>query len=219
VKSLFARSLRVVTVVHAALLVVMVFFSVGWEWARRKREKIIPVAFMVEAPAVSAAAVSAPPKPAPKPPDPRPAPKPPDPKPAPKPIERSTKRVTGASRQTKQPALSEEEIRRLMAMGAVAGDRTVLPDEASRCMELIRRRLHDAWIQPGAAAAAGDAAEVTIRLGTGGRILERRLSRASGNAAVDASVMEAVGRVDAIYGLTEAFIMAHQVVTVAFRVE
>jgi TonB family protein len=119
----------------------------------------------------------------------------------------------------RRPTLSPEEIRGLLEMGARPGDHTSIPGEEQMCLELIRRRLYDAWTQPSSAEAAGATAEVRLRLLPGGVLGERAMVRGSGNPAVDASVMEAVNAVRSVQGLTTEFLRRHETVVIAFRVE
>jgi TonB family protein len=101
--------------------------------------------------------------------------------------------------------LTPEEIARLLSLGATAGNRNLTPVGEALDYEVIRRRLYKAWAQPGS-AASNLSAEVEIRMNSAGTIISRRMLRASGNAVMDESVMEAVRSVLRIDGLTPGFI-------------
>lgn len=207
----FGRILRVVAVIHIAVLAAVVLLPGLRSWFEPKRETTLPVEFVVEAPAEPAPPLpSLPPPPSPSPP-PIPAPR--------RVIERSTKRLEKRQPRPETKPLTEEEIRTLLAQGAKLSDHTSIPDEDSRCFELVRRTLYGAWAQP-AAAEAGDArAEVALRLDAGGRVVGREIVKPSGNSVLDTSVLVALNAVDRISGLTAGFMERHKVITILFRVE
>ncbi len=114
--------------------------------------------------------------------------------------------------------LSQEEIARLLALGATPGNRNLTPEGEAFDFEVIRRRLYKAWAQPGSASSKLSA-EVEIRLNSAGNIISRRMLRSSGNAVMDESVMEAVNSVLRIDGLTPGFIdRKNGRVTIVFEV-
>ena len=115
-----------------------------------------------------------------------------------------------------RPPVTQEEIRRMLEKETAS---VPTPDEDSRCLEMVRRVLHGAWVQPSAAEAAGVTAETTIRLTTGGKVVTRALSRPSGNDLFDETVMRAVEAVSMIPGLTPGFLQRHPDVTVLFELE
>jgi len=115
--------------------------------------------------------------------------------------------------------MTEEEIRKLLAEGAKLSDHTSIPDEDSRCFEIVRRTLYGAWSQPGRAEAGNAQAEITLRLGPGGKILGSEIARPSGNRVLDRSVLDALNAVERISGLTAGFMERHKVITISFRVE
>jgi outer membrane biosynthesis protein TonB len=162
--------------------------------------------------------VPEPPKPEPPKPEP---PNPEPPKPPKPPIEISRTRVTrtvGDAARKPNP-LSEAEIRRLLALGATAGDRTSIPDEDSRGLALIKTTLDKLWQKPSKAAAGDAESFLRLWIEPDGSVGKAELSRRSGNAELDASV-EAVGlQVRRIHGLTSDFIQRRSPVTVSFTVQ
>jgi TonB family protein len=219
-----------VSLVHAGIVLAMLLASVtGWIF-EREDPIVVPVEFTVEVPAGEVDETDIPDEPevasfAPEPaPDAIPEPKaekPLEKKPEKKPIQRSTKKVTRKSPDGKPKAsgLSEEEIRRLLALGATPSDHTSIPDEDARCFELVRRTLYELWAQPAAEDVGGATAEGEIRLLSDGRVVGRNLRKASGSAAMDQSVLDALETARRIEGLTPEFIARHPTVSVRFRVE
>ena len=116
--------------------------------------------------------------------------------------------------------LSEAEIRRLLAQGYRPGDKnSIAPDEESRCFSLIKRALYDAWVPPGYDEVGGATAEVELRMQKDGSIFGRRMVRKSGNDVLDTSVMQAADVVKRVDGLTPAFLVKNEEVTIEFKVE
>jgi len=131
--------------------------------------------------------------------------------------QRVTRRVGDPA--PEKPPLTQEEIARLLALGATASDRTSVPGEEQRCLARIRDVLHAAWVEPSAEAAGGREALLAIRFGPGGRIAGGDLRRASGSAELDASVRQILSTVHEIPGLTPAFLKRYPSVTIAFTVK
>jgi len=205
----FGRILRVVAVVHIAVLAAVVLFPGLRSLFEPKKETTLPVEFVVEAPQdpVPALPPVVPPPSIPPPSKPR------------RVIERSTTRVDKQPTRPEREPMTEEEIRKLLAQGAKLSDHTSVPDEDTRCFELVRRALYGAWDQPAAAEAGNARAEVALRLGAGGRVVSRDIVKSSGNSVLDASVKVALNAVERITGLTAGFMERHKVVTISFRVE
>ena len=205
-----------VTAVHVGVLLVWVLVS-GVRWLFKRREPIVvPIEFTVETSAPEPEPIAWPDEPSPEP-EPKPVP---DHKPEKKPVERSTRRITRTENTPpKKNRLTEEEIRKLLAKGARPSDHTSIPDEDARCFEIVRRTLYETWAQPAAADVGGTTVEAVIRLAGDGRIVGRDLKRASGDAALDRSVMDALQIVQRIEGLTPGFVERHPTVSVLFRVE
>jgi len=216
-KSRFMRHLRGVAIVHVLVVAILILFSSGSSFLRKKPELVMPVEFVVEVPA-AAVAEEAPV--AVEEPEPVPPPRESVPAPRKRPIQRSRKKVARTPEQTaRKPTLSDEQIRKLLDEGARPGSYTSILDEDSRCLEMVRRALYAAWSQPSAADAGAAVSEVAIRLDAGGRITGRELKKASGNAMLDGSVMQAVNAVGRVDGLTPSFLARHEVITVSFKVE
>ncbi len=246
--SMNKRVFRTVTGLHLVLLVVLMTWGVVSRWLTPEPTLTIPVEFIVDVtppmPDAGIAEDAVPeqepaPEPAPEPepePDPipelvpeppkpePPKPEPPNPEPPkpPKPsIEVSRTRVTrtvGDAARKPNP-LSEVEIRRLLALGATAGDRTSIPDEDSRGLALIKTTLDKLWQKPSKAAAGDAESFLRLWIEPDGSVGKAELSRRSGNAELDASV-EAVGlQVRRIHGLTSDFIQRRSPVTVSFTLQ
>ena len=172
--------------VHAVLLVLIIVVPAVLRFISRKREPlVVPIEFTVEVPSEPAPPVPDPPPVVPKPdPDPTPPPEPkPKPKPKPRPpIERSTNMVTrstGAPQPKPTPALTAKQSQELLAAGAKPSDRTSIPGEDARCMDMIRRRLYAAWTQPTGYAGDVRTAEVALTLRKGGSVAAWSLVRPS----------------------------------------
>ncbi len=222
--SRFRRNLKIVTVVHVAVILCLLVTSAVRSLFRKKEPVMIPVDLMFAAPAE---AVEVPPDPV-APPPPPPPPKEfkiPDPKPKPKrkktPIKVSDKVVNRQIKpdRPRKPAPSDEEIRKLMGAETTPRTPQVTPTEDQWCLALIQRCLHDAWNQPSATEAGRTEAEVTIGLGPDGTITSRRLTKSSGNGVMDQSVMAAANAVSKIPGLSPAFIRRRSTVTIVFRIK
>jgi TonB family protein len=132
---------------------------------------------------------------------------------------RTSERQTNAnSSRSSRSRLSEEEIRRHLARGAVPGTETAIPGDEDICFERIRAALYTAWQQPSAEEAGGVVVEAEISLARDGRITGWRLVRRSGVAAMDRSIVEALQTVNRITGLSAAFLRSRETVTIEFRV-
>ncbi len=170
-----------------------------------------------------------PPKPKPSPPKevkpPVAKPKPAEAKPVAKTktkIEVSRKRVKnpyGSSTSTRKPvkALSAAEIRKRLAAGARIGDHTSDVDDDYLYLEIVRRTFYQAWIQPSSIPIDGLSAKVDIELSSNGGVLSARLTRSSGNAVMDESVMRAVKAVHRIPNLSPEFIRRRPRLPVVFE--
>lgn len=119
-------------------------------------------------------------------------------------IKISTNRVKRAAIQTtpQKSSLTPDEIRRLLASGIPmgSGGSSGQPSELALYYALIRAAAYEAWVQP-AELDAGLTAQVSIRVTRNGSITKRTMTRRSGNAQMDDSVMNAVnamGRLKAL---------------------
>lgn len=218
----FKKYLKVVAAAHLAVLAIFFALTSGLSLLRPKEETVMPVEFVVEVPPAELPHVEID-APAPVP-DRAEPPEPPEPDAAAAPpqrkeIVRSTKKVHRRLDEPPPKTLSDEEIRKLLMQGAKPGDHTSIPDEDTRCFEIVRQTLYQAWHQPAEAEAKGRTAQAAIRLDSGGRVTSRQLVKGSGSGAVDQSVLIALEAVKQIPGLTPSFLARHEEITVAFKVE
>ena len=118
-----------------------------------------------------------------------------------------------------QTKLSAEEIARRLKEGARAGKTDSLePGEEQKNFNKIQKALYDAWIQPPRTEAARCPVG-TITFDKFGNITSRRLERSSGNAALDQSVIAAMGRVQRVNGLTARFLAQYTSISIDFEVK
>ena len=73
------------------------------------------------------------------------------------------------------------------------------------------------WIRPDAASITGNDPEISISIGSGGVVRSVSLSKSSGNAVFDQSVLSAARAVRKFEGLSEEFIRAKPTFTVEFN--
>jgi len=233
----FSKTFKVVAIVHAVLLLLIFSRSGIVRLLESEPELVIPVEFVVDVspampdvgdvlpdipePEPIPETIPEPPAPIPEP-DPAPNTEPPKPKPPKrKKIKVSNKRITRSSNSNrpKQTRLSAAEIKKLLAQGARPGDYTSVPDENARCLAMIKKTLDAVWDQPSAEAAGDSVAVLQIKLSGNGRVSGGKLTRKSGNAALDNSVLRIAGNVRRIPGLTPNFIRRHPSVTISFTVD
>ncbi len=234
-QSINKRVFRTVAGLHLAVLLGLLSWGCVERWMAPKPVIAVPVEFIVDVtPLLEDGMSDTLPEPEPepepeampelvpvppKPPEPKP-PKPPEPKPPKPEFERGQRivRETGTPA-PKKNTLTPEEIRKLLDMGATAGDRTSIPDEDSRALALIKKTLDTLWQKPSKAAVGNAEAFLRVWIEPDGRVSRAELSRRSGNAALDESV-EAVGRlVQRFHGLPAEFIRRRSPVTIAFEVQ
>jgi hypothetical protein len=113
---------------------------------------------------------------------------------------------------------TDEEVRRMLAQGATAGDRNVVPEGDSLYYEIIKRMLNNAWTHPSRAEVGDAVAEVTLKFAPDGRIISAALTQKTGIPSMDSSVMEAVNSVTRVDGVSEDFLKYHSEITVDFKV-
>lgn len=146
-----------------------------------------------------------------------------DPAPAPAPKTQSTKPLVAPDYKGPRfdgPALSEEEIRKRLALGAKGGPANISPDAMQMSLLKIKNTLYAAWKRPAAEYNTGRPAVVKIRIGASGIILDCTLTSSSTNATFDQSVSDAVAAVGKFDGLTKDFINAYaDGVTVKFELQ
>jgi TonB family protein len=204
----------VVTVLHVLAVILIGVMANRGGCRPEPQEEILPVDFIMEAPAAAAVennSVTAPPAPPDEPPPPEPRIR--------KPIEVSRELIKRDHTPTASPRKvpTAEEIRQAMSIRGVEPTiETTAPAEAAY-YDLIRRILYRAWHQPGALHGQGLASRVKIGLHRNGSIHSRKLIGASGNEVMDNSVMSAVNSVSRIPGLSPGFLTRHPTVTITFR--
>ena len=231
---IFRKDLRISTAAHIAAVAVLVCvnFVQGCVIGRKPVDPYEPVEFTVAIPQDEEAGEETPaPEPEPEPiaedagvdfkdqiktPDtPPPPPK--------KEIQVSTtivnvKSTTTTTVKQQQPtpkpaqvaSLTKEEVQKLLDAGAKPGTETNIPSsEAQRCQLIIKQTLYSAWKRPSAEHDTGRGTEILIKIGASGVVLDRKITRGSGNATFDKSVTDAVASVDKFNNLTKEFIAQH----------
>ena len=108
---------------------------------------------------------------------------------------------------------SSREVRRALAEGVEPREQ----EDDDRYYQIVREALYSRWQMAAGTAPPGTKAHVRIRLGSGGRITQFQLTRASGYDAMDRSVQDAVASVDRIAGLSEDFISRNAGIVVVFE--
>ena len=215
----FRKSLKVSTIIHAAIILGVIIAPLVTTWIlRRQREKLIVIDLTLALPDIPAAmAEAATAEPAPPPEPPRDIPE--EIKPKPK-VQKSTKRVTRTEPKPDQPKLTAEEIRKLLAAGAKIGDRTSIATSEfpeAWYYALVKQVMYDAWNQPGGAAVpAGLKTLVTIRVERDGSIIRRTLAQSSGNSLMDDSVMKAVQSVSKLRALPPQWTGSYKDIDIIF---
>ncbi len=121
---------------------------------------------------------------------------------------------------TKKNDLTEEQVKKLLEMGAKPSDHTSVPGERERCLSIIYNKLYAAWRRPAISSSeVSRGAEITIYLGDNGYITKYVLSRSSGNKLLDASAESAAKAVRRIPGLPASFIKQNKSLTINFVIE
>lgn len=222
--SRFVRYLKIVTVVHVVILFLLCVLPGFRALFRKKPEVMIPVEFMVQTGAVEQKQdVEIQQKKEEK--------KPPVEKKKTEPVKKKEKllkpeeikksnvrTVKGKKKQTN--TLSQEEIAKRLAAGAIEGDRNTMPNDEERCLAIVHRALYDAWIQPGREEAGDAVTGIEIRLSADGNVAGRRIVNPSGNDIMDNSAMQAANAVKRIPGLSAGFLERHKfIIVVFFKVE
>lgn len=118
------------------------------------------------------------------------------------------------------PGLSANEIKQALALPPAdsAGPQPV--DELDTTYKrIIEEVFYRAWHPPSYADAGNATATASIELRAGGVVTARRLSRPSGNAVLDASVVKALESVTRIPGLSRSYIERNSPVELVFNVE
>jgi TonB family protein len=211
----FYKSLKLVTIIHVGVLIVILVMS-GWHrlFGAKTEAHVIPVEFVVEVPASAAPetrVVSDAPDPSPPTPQRQPRKRPE--------IKVSERRIRKDGGSRRKPTLSEEQIRKLLAQGAKAGDHTSIPpDEETRCLAIIRQAVQPIWEQhqPSRDTVGDAVVAIEFKIGSGGMVTGRRVLRASGVATLDRAALAAAAKVKRFRGLTASFIRKHPTYPVNF---
>jgi type IV secretory pathway VirB10-like protein len=233
----FLHHLTAVTLVHVALILTLVMWSVISGCFRKKPETVLPVEFVVDVTPPGPDKESKNEPPAPKSKDDIPEPKPkkadkkppekpkkePEPKPAKEPIKISDRKVVRDSSPPKrgQNRLSEEEIRRLLALGAKPSDHTVIPGLLDMSKLMVKNALFDRWDPPSREASGNAVTVVRVWFREGGWIDRWKIESPSGIQAFDESVSQVFGIVKQIPNLAGDFISEYRFrgFTIDFRLE
>jgi TonB family protein len=117
------------------------------------------------------------------------------------------------------PKLSPEEIAKLLAMGAKASDRTVIPGEDERALAILKNALYAAWIRPTNDQKGRRPAQIELRVDRFGVVTGRRLLQSSGSPAMDASVERAAAAVRQVLKLPAGFTDRFPAVIIEFELE
>lgn len=221
----FTRTFWIIAGIHAGLVLLLIAgtFLQHLIFRRKPKEVITFVTLHTPAPsAPSVTTVEAPPAPPPPPPPAPPevpviVPEPPKPKPKPK-IERSTERVRRDRPPPQEPRLTPEELQRRLRDALPAGSPTTSTafDPINDYYGLVFRTFFDAWIQPGS-VPPGTVTEARIRVARNGQIMHRELTRRSGNAVMDDSVMKALNAVQRLRELPPEIKGAHHDIRIEFE--
>ena len=124
-------------------------------------------------------------------------------------IEVRTAKESGNGRTDRQQ-LSKAEIEKLLGIGVKAGKSNQLAaSDAQLGYSLIKSAVEDKWEVP---PWTDTLKPMTVRIwfGGGGRVVNYKLERSSGDAKADRSILSAASRVGAIPGLPPAFIEAYK---------
>ncbi len=225
----FKRALTVSTAVHVGVILLVVVTPLLSSLLRPRRPKDITfIDMMASLPAMPVAPADVAPQPQPA----QPQPSPPKSEPVVKSttaekskIKTSTNRIVrkDVPKQTAsapvKSTLTPEQIKKVLDSGVkftgIPGAATGEFSDLGLYYAIVQQTMYGAWQQPGT-AARGEAAEVSLRIARSGAVLQRRLSRSSGSALLDASVMRAVESVSRLKPLPPEIGGPHLDVTVEF---
>ena len=228
----FRKQFKISAIVHVLLVVILIVlsFAVKCQIKKRPREMITYVDLQVAMPDTPVIQPVEEVKMPESKPEPKPVPeKVPEPPKKEKPvlkkpseIKKSTKKIKKNNTPVKkEPELTPEEIKKLLAAGARVSDKTVIPEETeipSWYYALVRQTMYEAWTQPGSlAATAGMVTTVMIHVQRNGTITSRMMMRSSGNALMDESVMKAVNAVSQLKPLPSSFKGSSVDITIEFE--
>lgn len=225
----FKRALTVSTALHVALVVVLVLGPVVMRLLKpRKPKEIITLVELVPPP---------PPAP-PEPESPAPEPEPDVPAPPKTPVEKkpetkpekpkikvNTNRVVRKDvpkvATPPRTTLTPEQIKKLLEANVRFSQASGTPATGYSDLQvyytIVHQKMYDAWSQPGS-VARGLAAEASIRVARNGALLQRRVSRSSGDALMDQSVRAALDAVGKLPALPDSVGGPHLDITIEFVV-
>ena len=124
-------------------------------------------------------------------------------------IEVKNAKASGDGRTDRQP-MSQAEIQKLLGLGAKAGTSNQLAaSDAQLGYSLIKMAVEDKWEVP---PWTDTLKPMTVRIwfGNGGRVVNYKLEKSSGDQKADQSILSAASRVGSIPGLPSAFIDAYK---------
>ncbi len=214
-RSSFCRNFVIVTVIHMALVSAIVFTAVR-SCQRGSKDTVpdhLPIAMVVES-------SPTPPRPDPQPADlrqhsePKGVPAPPKKR---TPQKRRPRRTTARKRAPAKP-VTEAEIRKALQIKPSPTPTPRNTDQDIVHLEMVKDAFRKAWVQP--SDEVGNATAIAlVRLDQNGMITSHRISRMSGNRALDASVARALAAVKQVHGLPKSFVQTHEVIEMTFKVE
>ena len=103
--------------------------------------------------------------------------------------------------------LSDAEIAKMLALGYRPGaNESIATDEMTRCVSLVKMALEDAQERIRPEMGAPGKVLLTIRFDRAGRVVKPSLSGSCGDAKTDAAALRIVRAVDAVRGLSSAFL-------------
>ena len=125
--------------------------------------------------------------------------------------------VSNVKPKTKQ-TLSDEEIKKWLGKRVKVGEETVLPaNDMSLYTSMLVKEIESAWDVPPENSCGSGSADVLMSLGPGGRLANARITRSSGSAAFDNSLLQAIRRVGSIPDLSSEFIKANSEICIQFE--
>ena len=239
--NLFWRNTLRSALIHGVIVLALLLWSVVSCVKRRRPHEITTfVELQLEPAAPVPQSVPAPPEP-----EPEPAPPPPEPAvtiPEPEPVKPKPNQNRNQNRSRSQnlsqnrnenrrqpqtvrrdqpakpaPALTQEQVRNLLAKGAkpVASSSDA---GFGWYLLIVRDEMYKAWEQPSTLGGRkSGTTQITIRVRRNGLITERRLTRSSGNALMDQSAMQAAEAVTKLPELPPGFGSDYKDITVDFE--
>lgn len=217
----FKRALTVSTAVHVGIIVLVAIAPLFLRLLRPRKPKEM-ITFIDLMPALP-----------PPPPEPE-QPKPDIAEPRPKATESTpvaerpkikintnkiVRRDAPKSQTPPKATLTKEQIKKILDSGVKFTSSPGAPpgefSDLALYYAIVQQAMYGAWQQP-ATVAKGVSAEVALRIARNGAVLQRRMTRGSGNSLMDESVMRAVESVSRLKPLPPEIGGPHLDVTVEF---